>query len=895
MSTNEILLNLWAKKKVVPPSEIRYPLLYHMLDVAMVAQELWRKSLLAGTNRFFAEQLGLPEKDSCSWISFWAGLHDIGKASPVFQRGSSEAKTLLESHGFPFDHYVDNFPHNEITSWVFPELMESVLPQNSVTKDLAQVVGITIGGHHGTFGNRIKGPGPRQKGMGDWSSIRSALVSELATLLNISSLPVPHYAKNNAFYIVLAGLTTVADWIGSDENFFSYEKNAHTPEQHLEFAILQAAKAVKYLGWAEWSPPIATGQFQKLFPFITQVRPLQNKVVELSKSLCNTPGLVIIEAPMGEGKTEAAMYLADCWATMLSQKGSYFALPTQATSNQMFGRVAHFLETRYPDSNTNLRLIHGNALLSDYPTTLYPQLSHDGDSADPYPEVTAGEWFLPKKRGLLSPFGVGTIDQSLLSVLQTRHFFVRLFGLAQKTVIIDEVHAYDTYMSTLLERLISWLRALGSSVILLSATLPARKREDLVKAYGGDPKSLKGTSYPRITWVSATDTQVVEFEAIRHVELQIRQIQDDTDSLVNQLRNNIKDGGCIAIICNTVKRAQETYVAIKQAELVSPDNLILLHSRYPFEKRGHTERDVLSAFGKNGKRPDCAILVATQIIEQSLDLDFDLMITDLAPVDLVIQRAGRVHRHNNPRPSSMSTPTLWIRMPHTDENGLPEFGNSANVYEPYFLLLSYLSLRECTFISLPNDIENLIDKVYGEPQCPWPSPVFKQAVLSAKTDMEAKMKGDEHKAQGNLVKAHDIGDPFDFFNAFNKQLEEDNPDIHNSLQALTRLVEATVQVVCLYKTPTGIFLHHGDRNPIDMSNTLDGTVVSSLLRRSMSITDKRIVFKLIKQQTPHAWEKCPALRHHRLLEFENGIARIDKYTLYLDEELGLYIEDSENY
>ncbi|GAI17071.1 unnamed protein product, partial [marine sediment metagenome] len=357
----------------------------------------------------------------------------------------------------------------------------------------------------------------------------------------------------------------------------------------------------------------------------------------------------------------------------------------------------------------------------------------DGDSQDDMPEAAAAEWFLPRKRGLLAPFGVGTIDQALLSVLQTKHYFVRLFGLAQKTVIIDEVHAYDMYMSTLLESLIAWLHALGSSVILLSATLPDNKRRALVRAYGGEPEILGSSTYPRITSVSGTVTQSFEFEASRYVELCIRHVGDGIDSLIDDLRHTLKDGGCVAIICNTVKRAQQTYAAIKQAGLVSPDELMLLHSRYPFEDRENREMAILRAFGKKGIRPKRAILVATQIIEQSLDLDFDLMVTDLAPADLVIQRAGRIHRHDNHRPSAMAKPTLWIRMPDTDANGIPDLGASAYVYEPYFLLLSYLQLRDRPAISLPDDIPTIIEKVYSEPEGPWPSPAFEKAVYEAKT------------------------------------------------------------------------------------------------------------------------------------------------------------------
>ena len=190
------------------------------------------------------------------------------------------------------------------------------------------------------------------------------------------------------------------------------------------------------------------------------------KLSILQKILVKQPGLVIIEAPMGEGKTEAAIYLADKWVTNRKQRGYYFALPTMATSDQMFGRVKAYLTKRYPSDSVNLMLLHGHASLSTEFEAIKDKfeirnVASDDPNDKTFDSVNAGvvasEWFTSRKRGLLSPFGVGTIDQSLLAVLQTRHVFVRLFGLAHKTIIIDEVHAYDAYMSTLLERLLEWL------------------------------------------------------------------------------------------------------------------------------------------------------------------------------------------------------------------------------------------------------------------------------------------------------------------------------------------------------------------------------------------------------------------------------------------------------
>ncbi len=594
---------------------------------------------------------------------------------------------------------------------------------------------------------------------------------------------------------------------------------------------------------------------------------------------------------MGEGKTEAAIYLADWWTVTLGQKGTYFALPTQATSNQMFTRVSKFLNTRYPRLTTNLQLVHGNALLSrDFADFRHGLTGSEAGGDDSQAHLISAEWFLPKKRGLLAPFAVGTIDQALLSVLQTRHFFVRLFGLGQKTIILDEVHAYDTYMTTLLEELISWLRALGSTVVILSATLPQKTRKALVKAYRKDVELPETSLYPRITWVAGEEANTVEVPASRRIDLNLQHISDNLDELIDQL-NGVR-GGCIAIVCNTVKRAQETYEAIKTAKLMKPPELMLLHSRYPFEEREEREKTVLQAFGKEGKRPKQAILVATQIIEQSLDVDFDLMVTDLAPADLVIQRAGRVHRHDNRRPAAMAEPALWIRMPETDEYGIPRLGDSVHIYEEYTLLVSYLSLKDRNIISMPQDIQGIIEEVYADAGASFPSPAFEEAVHAAKERMEQGERESQFKAGSNLVCS-----PADELSAFFGQdkelLEEDDPKVHDSLRAFTRLVEPSVQVVCLYGVEGTAFLHDGDSCQVDVEQVPEGDLVTRLLRRSLPIADKRVIFQLIKQGVPNAWRKSPALRYHRLLVFENGVANVGKYRLLLDRELGLCIEDPE--
>jgi CRISPR-associated endonuclease/helicase Cas3 len=686
-----------------------------------------------------------------------------------------------------------------------------------------------------------------------------------------------------------------------------------------------AKNALKDLGWTGWTPDPHERGFADLFSSIGTPEakivpnPLQNAAIDIGDDV-GRPMLAIVEAPMGEGKTEAAMYLADRFAARLGQRGCYFALPTQATSNQMFTRVREFLKGRYPDKIVNLQLLHGHAALNaEFQGLLQsadaePEcVCEDKDLHDHRPSVIAAEWFTYRKRGLLAPFGVGTVDQALLAVLQTRHVFVRLFGLAHKTVIIDEVHAYDAYMTTLLERLLEWLAALGSSVVLLSATLPKARRDALASAYvkglGGNIALPPDERYPRLTWVGQADS------GSRHVETSERSsrklslqwidgaVPKDGDAfpLGERLRVALEAGGCAAVICNTVTQAQKVYLALKEYFVGSADDgepiLDLLHARFLFKDRDEREKRCLVRFGKPGavvdfgdndlrevRRPNRAVLVATQVIEQSLDLDFDLMVTDHAPVDLILQRAGRLHRHQRAdRPTLLAAPQLFICSPDLSENGLPNFGRANTaVYDEHLLLRSWFELKDRNKIAIPTEVEDLIESVYDDKRSSRANLSPQLADHWDKTAEALIQKRDEYEGkarQNRIASAESEG----LLEDFNRDLDEDDPSIHPTLQALTRLSGPTAQLVLL--SPEQIDLTH---HPMDRQG------VRTLLEHSVTVSHRGIVRMLLREEenTPLSWRKNALLRHHRLIRIdETRRAHIGRYMLHLNAELGLTIID----
>jgi len=897
---------LWAKASKGGGAPF-HPLVCHLIDVAAVARCFWDSVFHESIRRALAATLGLECEHAARWMAFWAGAHDLGKASPGFQARAPALRKQLENGGFHFPRLRGRTPspHNVVTTHALVQLLavgqETGTPGGggptcfaTIPEALARRVASAVGGHHGTFprSHEVSALPPSVLGVGRWQEARHRLLCDLARALGLCGVKAPRVelGDEHAFFMMLAGLTSVADWVASCEAFFGYADPDIDVEHYGRRADEQARIALAKLAWTGWSLSGGERTFATLFPETPKPRPLQQLVVACSEETTQ-PSLAIIEAPTGEGKTEAALYLAQHWYRKFGQQGCYVALPTQATSNQMFQRVRKFLERLAvsDDARINLTLLHGKALLSEtFQSMLSPSGVYDDsethDHADP--GVVAAEWFVKhKKRGLLAPFGVGTIDQALLAVLQTRHVFVRLFGLAHKTVVIDEAHAYDTYMTTLLERLVEWLAALDCSIVVLSATLPKARTQALLRAYAaGRPRAARTIG---IGWVDG----------------RLAPEGRDNFGLGSRLYHALRDGGCAAVICNTVWRAQEVYQALKRYFPAADagdgyPELGLLHSQYLFEDRDRREKRALVRFGKPGgevdlgagkirkvNRPARAVLVATQVIEQSLDLDFDLVVTDMAPIDLLLQRAGRLHRHNRDhRPANLVEPTLWICEPEHVTDGVPQFdrGTSA-IYDAHILLRSWLTLRnrtghaEAGTITVPDDVEALIEEVYDEQRrCPSDEPpTVEQVWEDTRRTMLRSKELDERSAKDLRILPPWYED--DVLEDFNRQLEEDDPTRHPSIQALTRLGDLTASVICL-----------DGREAAD----IEGMLPRSLLEKSATISDKRVVRWIIEHgECPTAWSRSPLLRHHRLVKLTRGVSEaLGSHRLRIDPELGIRIE-----
>ncbi|MEV5721878.1 CRISPR-associated helicase Cas3' [Amycolatopsis mediterranei] len=702
-----------------------HPLICHMLDTAAVAERL-APLLLRGKVQSELEAAFGVLGDVWGWVAFLCAVHDLGKYSPTFQAlnfslsstrlgpwAVRDLEFVAKPHGVP--RRVDT-PHGLLTALHLQELLVSW----GASKRAAIMIAAALGGHHGHFpAGEVVAQARREvnaHGERVWADRRTSMVAELARLRGLPDPRTLDWAQVELSVpaaVGLAALTTVSDWIASDTSNFAFSEDEVDLVAYVKVAAVQADAAVDRLKMSPWSSP-SGARFEELFG--QSPRSVQEVVERVTAGL-EGPALVVVEAPTGEGKTKAALQATAAMAPQFGLAGSYFGMPTQATSNQMFAVMQGML-TRLGDPTT-VSLVHSAA------RDVLAEPSQIGLDEPEALDAEAQAWFT-RKRNLLSVLGCGTIDQALKGAFRSGHVFVRLVGLANKVVVFDEVHAYDTYMSTLLQRLLMWLGALGVPVVLLSATLPSSRRAELIAAWqagyrGCYPQEIDvptaSEPYPRVTVADSAgvvDHPVEISELNRDRVIHLEHVPDD--GVVDWLMEQAAQDRCVAVVHNLVRRATETYAELERRikELLAEDRPLLLaiNGTLPTGARRRVERELQGFFGENGARPRRAIVVGTQAIEQSLDLDFDALITDLAPIDLVFQRAGRVHRHC--RDAARGRLTVAITGV-VDTPAGPQFpAYLRTVYAPIVLMRTWAVLKDLDRIDSWTTMAQLVDDLYGE-------------------------------------------------------------------------------------------------------------------------------------------------------------------------------------
>jgi CRISPR-associated endonuclease/helicase Cas3 len=725
-------LRFWAKTRE-PTSLFYHPVAFHGLDVAAAGCRLLE------TNRDLRRRLvrisGIDEERLLDWIAFLLALHDVGKLSDSFQALRRDLMLHLQERTSDL-RYMDRHDALGLRLWdevVYPFLtfrgtlgLESAFREDWA--DLLQPWLHAVFGHHGKpvsyqgkeLTSKLFPPCVQEAAHG--------LVQSLAELFLPKGLPFalePFEEQENRFIAVswlFAGAAVAADWIGSSSDWFPFHTEPlELAEYWREIARPRAETAVRKSGLIRAVPGMAGG-VRDLWPKIPVPTPLQ--ALAESVELTDGPHLFVIEEVTGGGKTEAALVLAHRLMARGEATGLYFALPTMATANAMYGRVVPVYQQLYQAGESPvLVLAHSRRDLFLSPAGLEEAPPDEACEPRQVPASVDGAGWLAdsRKKSLLAHVGVGTIDQALVGVLPLRHQSLRLLGLAGKVLIVDEVHACDEYVRQLLATLLRFHAAHGGSAVLLSATLPQEQRAELLGAFargaGWDTPELRHTGYPLVSHLSRPGLREIPVaarqEAARRVEVLFLRTSQEVEAKIAEA---LDAGYCVAWIRNTVGDAREAYLRWRQR--LGPDRVTLFHSRFTVGDRAGIELEVLRRFGPGSTPGDRRgrLLVASQVIEQSLDLDFDFLVSDLCPMDLVIQRAGRLHRH---RRADRGPAVLGLFSPaavsEPAKNWYQEvFPRAAWVYEHVGRLwLTARWLEEHGGFRMPEDARDSIEWVYG--------------------------------------------------------------------------------------------------------------------------------------------------------------------------------------
>ncbi len=691
-------------------------LVYHSLDVAAVAACWW--DLNPALKRAFVSSSDAEEAELRAWVLFFITLHDLGKFDFRFQRKSPETAYRLWS-GFRDSADDKSYDHGKGGySWFVKEWSGYGFGMQNI--DSAFRWAGAVMGHHG----RLLAGTPTidmSAGYADehvLSHDRSARKSWISAMDKMFLGPAGLAVNNNTTIprvpSLLAGFCSVCDWLGSNKDYFSYVSCVEegSIEYYMEMRLDAAVRALRDSGLV--SKPLSHGGFGSLF---TEYEP--QGVQTLVDEWPLEPGLTIIEAPTGSGKTEAALAYASRLLSAGLADGIIFALPTQATANAMLERMEKVAARLFP-RESNVVLAHGKAKYNPSFINLKKASEARTAQGDEDALVQCSRWLsTSRKRVFLGQIGVCTIDQVLLSVLPVRHNFVRSFGLQKNVLIVDEIHAYDTYMCGLLDKVLQCQRDAGASAVLLSATLPAHQRKKLLDAWGHADDRFYSMEYPLVSHVgdvgrfwSLPDEAGPPERKISVTLISTPTVLPD-DTLLAKIVDAAEKGAKVAVVCNLVADAQLLYSTLHN---MTSKPVRLFHSRYRFVDRQRIEEDVLKCYGKGAYSIEGSILVATQVVEQSLDIDFDWMITQICPVDLLFQRIGRLHRHERTRPVGFVDPHVCVITTSSREY---DYGRLKYIYDnSRFLWRTQHLLERNTTITLPSDYREWIEVVYDEDD--WP-------------------------------------------------------------------------------------------------------------------------------------------------------------------------------
>ncbi|MTV26253.1 CRISPR-associated helicase Cas3' [Nitriliruptoraceae bacterium ZYF776] len=923
-------------------------LLQHLFDAMAVAELMWDGFLAPAVRTRW--DAAAPDGDGRRLVAWLVGMHDVGKATPAFQSYEPSLWERVVAAGLPArpeERRPKAWRHDVAGARVLLDVADDL----GIRRRAVQWIWPLIGGHHG----QVPGHLQLQHGAGvpaghgrhrAWRRAQRAVVDIVTTTAGYEDLTGPAAVRPpaRADQLAISGAIILCDWIASNQDWF--EGIDDLDAVGMELARERAREAWERValtaGWRRPRALVELPSFEERFG--QRPRPVQELVVDCATNLAG-PGMLVVEAPVGEGKTEAAFAAAEILAARTGADGVFVGMPTQATADPMLDRLLDWLASF--DETLDVALLHGKRAHNPvwqrlreardagegrsrpieagtdefgepdiYGTTAITGIAEDDAATDVSADDqqrAAAAYLEGPKLGLLAPFVIGTIDQLLFAATRTRHVTLRFAGLAGKVVVLDEVHAADVYMSEFLAEALRWLGQARVSVVLLSATLSPGQREQLVDAYvdgatsGEHRSSLDAgadAGYPRVTSVGVDAGGQPRLE-VRSTEPRRRPVEvavdllpegpdDDPGAVVARLLGTeLAATGCVLVLRNTVRRARDTYTALVER---FGDDVALLHARLSVADRAERAGRLVAELGPPDRsvRPRRRIVVATQVAEQSLDIDADLLVTDLAPVDLLVQRLGRIHRHDRDpsvRPVGMRQPRMVVTGCGPVDATAPWIdGGAIAVYGRHRLLRTAAVLRAALdrgSWTLPSQVPELVGLVYGEGSLV--PAEWAEVAESARAEDEAATTKRVNEAgrfllgrpgdlaETTLAGLHRLGGGAPEDEVGRAVVRDGDPSAE--VQLVRRSDEG-------FRALDGTWLgHHGERArwDVDVARAVFGGTVR---------LPAKIPLASVERCTPlPEWKDHPMLGHTRVVELDaDGRGHLPGWVLRYDERLGLIEE-----
>lgn len=821
----------------------------HSIITGLIAKELLSDSNLGSIMELLVKSFNNSKEEIIAAVSYTAAIHDIGKLHPYFQEYDERIKEMMVKEKLYEIPLTDaRFSHEKYGAKISKKYFKDI----GIDEDVAESLSETIKYHHEKDGAGID---IRTFTRGKWNTIQNISEARIRKFFNPPALILKENIEYDAVFSAIFGIVVVSDWIASSSAFSGHEISI----DKIEKDIARIKSTIKEFGLNCPSVIPSSIGYSDISPDIIALRPLQVKVEKILKKNSDIK-FMIIEAPTGEGKTEAAMF---SYAKIAKdKKGVFIAQPTTATGDSMFHRLSGLFE-KY---DSDVRLTHSTSWIDDNAVVSSSAIS---------------SWLNPNKRALLFKNNIGTIDQIMMSVLKAKHSIVRQVGIIDKVIIFDEVHAYDAYMSEIIERLLSWLSAFDVPVIMMSATLPTLKKKAFIKAYSKADFEPSNQKYPLITYIDGKNNILEKSFATYHkrtFKTEIVRIQNTPENIMDIVAPIRKKGGNVLIVVNTVNYAQ-TLAKYFKREFSIP--VTLLHARMPLWMRKKREAELEKLYGKKGTRPFASITIATQVVEQGLDVDFDFLITEIAPIDLLLQRDGRKKRFLYlKRPGWLRYKASVVLVPPASNAYTP----TELIYPPFILKRTIDYISKHPKIKIPQEVRAVIDYVYVDINSESRKEFTRKLMMACHTYIN-KTNYSEAQAKETAI-SEPSKTSFDRVGYLDRTLGilDEESIVEEELAAVsTRLAEPTLRV---------IFLSEADFYKYNFSK-LNRNEEKELFSQSMSILASYVTLEPDKGYSMPAVITEGKLTDFIVFEIKDGQFRVKHKKIKgykLTEEYGLEIE-----